>query len=97
MNIKEYFNQPDAPARHSPVGQLMLKILERYEPTPSFEEARAEANRLIQKAAGRQNFKLPKIPTSEERRNQAERLARIGRNAHLQGRVSNDRSGNDTH
>ena len=65
MTLNEYFALPDTPAKGSPVGLLMLKIIEKY-PDMQPEDAREKANSMIQKAAGRYNFQMPKVHSQEE-------------------------------
>ena len=61
------------PAANSPVGTLMVKVLEKY-PGMSFEDARAKANALIQESAGRRTFVMPKVLSESEQAEQKERL-----------------------
>ena len=57
------------PAPGSPVGLLMSKILEKN-PGMGFEEARAEARRLLDIAAGKWNYRSPVVlsPAEQEAR-----------------------------
>ena len=64
--LQNYFAQPDSPSAGSPVGVLMLKILEKY-PDLSFDAARVEAWRLLDKAAGRFHFSMPRVLSPEQR------------------------------
>jgi hypothetical protein len=73
-NLAQYFDRPDAPARHSPVGILISKLVERH-PDLSFEQARVRANALLDKAAGKRVYKFPRVPTEEQRQAQVLRLA----------------------
>jgi hypothetical protein len=73
MDIHDYFALPHTPAEHSPVGELMVKVLDKN-PGIGFEEARAETNRLIQRAAGRKVFSISKILTPERRAKEQMRL-----------------------
>lgn len=57
MTLQEYFALPNTPSQHSPVGNLMIKILEE-DRNLSFEEARKLANEQIQKGARRKNFRV---------------------------------------
>jgi hypothetical protein len=58
MSLFDYFAKPDTPAANSPVGAIMVKVLEKY-PGMSFEDARVQANAMLDKAAGRFNYKRP--------------------------------------
>jgi len=40
MTLNEYLAQPDTPSAKSPVGTLIVKILEKY-PEMTFEDARS--------------------------------------------------------
>ena len=66
MTLKEWFKEPDTPSENSPVGQMMVKVLEKY-PNMTFEEARAEANSLLDQAAGRKNYRVPRVYTPEKK------------------------------
>ena len=52
MTLETYFKQADTPTKNSSVGVLMVKVLAKN-PHMGFEEARQEAHRLLDKAAGR--------------------------------------------
>jgi hypothetical protein len=71
--IDEYFERPDTPAANSPVGVLMVKIIGKN-PGITFEGARAEANRLLDKAARAKVYRFPQVLSPEE---QAETKARL--------------------
>lgn len=73
MNIAEYFNQAHTPAPGSPVGTLMVKVLAKF-PGMDFDTARAEANKLLDMAAGRKNYQTPKVLSDAEKAEQRERL-----------------------
>lgn len=57
MTVNEYFQLPDAPMKDSPVGALMVRILNES-PELSFEHARTQAHLQLAKAAGRRRFKV---------------------------------------
>jgi len=76
VTIKEYFSKPDTPATHSPVGELMLQIVDKH-PGIDFEEARSKANELIQKAAGKRYFRFPKALSAAEEAAQSASLSRF--------------------
>jgi hypothetical protein len=63
--LEQYFDRTDTPAPGSPVGALMLRVLEKN-PTMGFEEARAEARALFEKAAGRRQYRVPTVYSPEE-------------------------------
>jgi hypothetical protein len=65
METTEYFARPDTPAVGSPVGQLIVRILKKI-PGTSFEDARAQANALLDKAAGRKIYSMPRVYSPEE-------------------------------
>jgi len=69
LTLQDWFKQPDTPSANSPVGQMIVKVLEKY-PDMSFEEARAEANKLLDQAAGRKNYRIPKVYTPDEKAKQ---------------------------
>jgi hypothetical protein len=71
--LAQYFEQIDTPSANSPVGNLMVRILEKY-PDLTFEAARIEANQLLQKAAGRRKYRTPKVFSAEELTHGRERL-----------------------
>jgi hypothetical protein len=92
MTLSQYFAKPDTPAANSPVGVVMVKVLEKY-PRLSFEEARAKANALIQESACRKRFSMPKVLSEAELTEQTERLKtawkpRIGANAGVSSTAS---------
>jgi hypothetical protein len=51
---------PDRPADKSPVGLLVAR-LKAKNPEMDDEEARTEAHRLLDKAAGKRNYRLPRV------------------------------------
>ena len=65
MTLEEYFEQPDTPSAGSPVGILMVRVLEKF-PGISFEEARARANDLLHTVAGWKKYQMPKVLSTEE-------------------------------
>lgn len=76
MNLKEYFAEVESPSANSPVGKLMEKLIEKN-PGMGFEEARLEANRLLDKAAGRKKYTLPKIYSPAEMEANKVRLRKL--------------------
>jgi hypothetical protein len=73
LTLSEYFARPDTPAAKSPVGTVMVKVLEKY-PGVTFEEARVKANALIQESARRKRFVMPKVLSETELAEQSARL-----------------------
>jgi hypothetical protein len=51
----------------------MVKVLEKY-PGMSFEDARVQANAMLDKAAGRFNYKTPRVYDPEEMEKRCESL-----------------------
>lgn len=67
------------PDKGSPCGLLMSKIMEKN-PAMSFEDARLEAHRLLDIAAGKRTYHLPMVLSPAEKAAKAERLrATFGR------------------
>jgi hypothetical protein len=73
MTLQDYFAMPDTPAAGSPVGTLMARIVERN-PAIGFEAARAQANALLDRAAGKKVYRMPPILSVQEEQAQNERL-----------------------
>ena len=73
--LQEYLGRPDTPAAESPVGALIVKIAEKN-PGIGFEEARAEAHTLLDKAAGKWKYRVPTVYSPEEREKRCESLRR---------------------
>jgi hypothetical protein len=71
--VQAYFGRQDTPSIGSPIGKLMLAILEKN-PGMAYEAARAEAHRLQDKAAGRYHYSLPRVLSPEELAAQRARL-----------------------
>jgi hypothetical protein len=93
MTLFDYFARPETPAANSPVGTIMVKVLEKY-PGMSFEDARAKANALMQESARKKRFNLPRILSEAELVEQKERLKtawkpRIVPNAAISSTTSN--------
>jgi hypothetical protein len=65
MSLRKYFEQPETPSRNSPVGVLMVRILEKF-PGIAFEEARSKAHELLVTAAGRPNYRMPAVYSEAE-------------------------------
>jgi len=74
-DLQEYFTRPDTPAAGSPVGALIARIVEKN-PSVGFEEARAEAHELLDKAAGKWRYRVPTVYSPEETEKRRESLRR---------------------
>lgn len=76
QSLIEWFAMPDTPAVGSPVGKLMRTIVEKN-PGISFEDARAEANALLEQAAGRKVYRTPPVLSPAEKEIARERLKAV--------------------
>jgi hypothetical protein len=56
----------------------MVKILEKY-PCMTFEAARAQANAMLDKAARRFNYKMPRVYSAEQMEKRRESLRSVFR------------------
>jgi hypothetical protein len=65
MTIREYFQRADTPQAQSPVGRLMVRILDKN-PGMEYGAARAEATRLLQQAAARKAYRMPHVYSPAE-------------------------------
>jgi hypothetical protein len=72
-SIEQYFEREDTPSAGSPVGILMSKILVKF-PGITLDDARAKANQLLQDAAKRKTFALPRVLSEEEQARQREQI-----------------------
>jgi len=73
--LQEYLARPDTPGAESPVGALVVRVLEKN-PTMGFEAARAEANALLDKAAAKWRYRVPTVYSPEEMEKRRESLRR---------------------
>ena len=73
QSIDEYFARPDTPQRNSPVGTVMLKVLEKY-PDLGFDAARAKANDLLAVSAKARVYRTPRVFSATELAERSERL-----------------------
>jgi hypothetical protein len=71
--VHDYFALPHSSAAGSPVGVLMVKMLENHSAL-TFDAARAEARRLLGKAAGRFHYTPPRVLSAAHRAEQKNRL-----------------------
>jgi hypothetical protein len=74
--IENYFAQPNTPSAGSPVGVTMLRVLKHY-PTLTFEEARAEAQSLLHKAAKARIYRAPVVLSAEAKKKKQESFAAL--------------------
>lgn len=74
--LEQYFALPDTPAAKSPVGKLMVRVLEKNSGM-GFEQARREANRLLDLAAGRTDYVVPAVLSFEEQAARSERFKQL--------------------
>lgn len=73
VTIQGYFERPKTPAAGSPVGALMLRVLAKNLGM-GFEDARAQANSLLQRAAGKKVYRQPIVLSPEEQAGEKDRL-----------------------
>ena len=71
--LAEYFDRPDTPAKGSPIGNLIPRVLEKY-PELNFEQARAKAHDLLANAAKRWAYRTPPVYSASELDANRERL-----------------------
>jgi hypothetical protein len=71
--VQEYFGKTETPSAGSPVGELMVKVLDKN-PDIGFWDARLLANALLDKAAGSRVYRFPRVLSPEEQAEQKERL-----------------------
>lgn len=84
MDIASYFELADTPAERSPVGMVMVKVLTKY-PELDFEQARSEANRLLDYAASLRVYRNPPVYSEAEKaERKAKMLAAFGRSKVVQ-------------
>ncbi len=63
--LTEYFERPDTPMANSPVGKVMIQLVEKR-PGITFDECYEEAKRLLAVAAGRKRYLAPHVLTVEQ-------------------------------
>lgn len=77
MNVLEnYFQQQDTPAKDSPVGKTIVQLHVKR-PDLTLAQAREEAHRLLDTAAGRKNYALPRVLTLAEEAEGKKRLREV--------------------
>jgi hypothetical protein len=65
MTALKYFEQADTPSPGSPVGILMVRILEKF-PGIRVKQARASAYELLNRPAGKRVYRVPSVLTEED-------------------------------
>jgi ribosomal protein S30 len=75
---EQYFARADTPMTGSPVGVVMVKVIEKH-PGISFEDARRQAHDLLSKAAKSRRYQTPRVRSREEQAADAERLKNVFR------------------
>jgi hypothetical protein len=73
VEMEQYFKTPGAPAKGSPVGELMQRIVAKN-PGMSFDAAREEAKAMLYKAAGRFEYRIPRVMSPEQKEKERLRL-----------------------
>jgi len=73
VEATEYFARLETPSAGSPVGTLVVRIIDKN-PNLGLEEARAQANAMLEKAAGRKTYSVPRVYSPEERRARVEQF-----------------------
>ena len=76
MDIKAYFAQEHTPGENSPVGLLVVKVLAKN-PGVTFEQARQEANTLLDKAAAGRVYRTPRVFSTQEKAAHQTRLRAV--------------------
>jgi hypothetical protein len=94
MNIKAYFEQDNTPDEHSPVGMLMVRVLAKNEGM-TFEQARGEANRLLDRAAGRERYSIPRVLSVAEQASLTEKTRAYFSKSRTVNRASQNAHQND--
>lgn len=78
ITLKQYFELTDTPTSGSPTGRIMAKVLAKN-PGLTFDQARREARRLLDKAAGARVYRMPSPLSPEEQAAQKVRFAAFKR------------------
>jgi hypothetical protein len=73
QTVVEYFARPDTPQPNSPVGTVMLRVLEKY-PGLGFDAARTKANDLLAASAKARVYRTPRVFSAAELAERSERL-----------------------
>jgi hypothetical protein len=76
VEIETYLNRADAPATKSPLGVVLSRVIAKN-PGIDFEDARAEAKRLLDRAAAKKNYSLPRVSSAEEHAAERARLKSV--------------------
>ena len=78
VETETYLNRADPPATNSPLGVVLSRVVAKN-PGIDFEDARAEARRLLDRAAAKKNYSLPRVLSAEERATKQARLKSVFR------------------
>ena len=78
METETYLNRADPPATNGPLGVVLSRVVAKN-PGIDFEDARAEARRLLDRAAAKKNYSLPRVLSAEERATKQARLKSVFR------------------
>ena len=71
--LEDYFAQADAPSVESPVGTVMVKVMQKC-PQLNVEEARAKAKELLAVSAKGRIYRSPRVLSAAELAERSERL-----------------------
>jgi hypothetical protein len=74
--LDQYFQRPESPRKNSPVGKLIVCILEN-DRHMKFEDARAEANRLLAIAAKARIYRFPRVRSDAQKAARSISLAKL--------------------
>ena len=73
ISLEDYFAQSNTPQTKSPVGTLMLRVIEKY-PELGFDDARAKARELLAVSAKSRMYRTPRVFSASEITDRAERF-----------------------
>ena len=65
QTLSQYFGREDTPMAESPIGKVMVKVLEKY-PGLNYEGARSKAQEMLTEASGKRRFVLPVVLSESE-------------------------------
>jgi len=83
MTLTEYFSKPESPAQASPVAVLMVGIFAK-DPSVGYDEARSPMQCLLQKAAGKNIYCVPRMLGPDERTRLKARVAARPKSEHAE-------------
>jgi hypothetical protein len=75
-SLEQYFDRCDTPAANSPVGALMARVIVKNLGM-GYDEARTEAKRLLNLAAGKRIFRTPQVFSPAERAARSEKFRTV--------------------